>query len=304
LCSFPVFCFLETGSLTQDSREKCSMDFPIPFAKMSGAGNDFIIIDNRLGIITVDEMTELAIRACRRGKSVGADGLVLLENDEELDFAWKFYNSDGSVAEMCGNAARCAARIAYLDGISGPDMCFRTLAGPIRATVKDSTVRVQLTRPRDLVPSLPLTLAGGREITAGFVNTGVPHTIISVPQDYLRGINVSEMGREIRFHPRFAPAGTNANFVSVIDPHTIDVRTYERGVEAETLACGTGAAAVALMTTVWNLTSPPVAVMTRGGDRLLIHPDPSDPGHGDIFMEGIASLVYRGQLTGETIRGG
>jgi len=280
------------------------MNFPIPFAKMSGAGNDFIVIDNRVGIVADDEMAQLAVRACRRGQSVGADGLVLIEDDEELDFAWKFFNSDGSLAEMCGNAARCAARLAYLDGIVGRELSFRTIAGPIRATINDKTVRVQLTRPHDLVPSFTFELASGQEIKAGFVNTGVPHTIISVSREDLAGINVAEIGKEIRFHPRFACAGTNANFVSVRNPHSIDIRTYERGVEAETLACGTGAAAAALMTTVWGLTSSPVSVVTRSGDRLLIHPDISDPGHGDIFMEGIASLVYRGQLTEETIQGG
>lgn len=280
------------------------MDFPIPFAKMSGAGNDFIIIDNRYGTVTDDEMPLLAARACRRGQSVGADGLVLIEDDPELDFAWKFFNSDGSVAEMCGNAARCAARLAFLDGMAGRELSFRTIAGPIRAAVNDTTVKVQLTRPHGLIPSFTFELAGGREVKAGFVDTGVPHTIITVPREDLAGIDVEKTGREIRFHPCFAPAGTNANFVSIRGTNSIDIRTYERGVEAETLACGTGAAAAALMTTVWELTSPPVTVVTRSGDRLLIHPDPSDPGRGELFMEGAASLVYRGQLTEETILGG
>jgi len=280
------------------------MDFPIPFAKMTGAGNDFIIIDNRYGTVANDEMPSLAARACRRGQSVGADGLVLIEDDPELDFAWKFFNSDGSVAEMCGNAARCAARLAFLDGIAGQELSFRTIAGPIRATVNDTIVKVQLTRPRGLIPSFTFELAGNRKIKAGFVDTGVPHTIVTVAGEDLPGIDVEKTGREIRFHPRFAPAGTNANFISVQGTNAIDIRTYERGVEAETLACGTGAAAAALMTTVWELTSPPVTVVTQSGDRLLIHVDPSDPGRGEIFMEGAASLVYRGQLTEETILGG
>jgi diaminopimelate epimerase len=280
------------------------MDFPIPFAKMSGTGNDFIVIDNRQGVVADDEMPSLARRSCRRGLSVGADGLVLIEDDPDLDFSWKFFNSDGSVAEMCGNAARCAVRLAFLDGIAGREISFRTLAGVIRATVNGTTVKVLLTRPRDFTPSLTFELDGGLEVEAGFVNTGVPHAIISVPGEDLAEMDVADTGRKIRFHPSFAPEGTNANFISVRTPHTIDVRTYERGVEAETLACGTGAAAAALMTTAWKLTSPPVTVMTRGGDSLVIHPDPSDPGHGEIHMEGAASLVYRGQLTEETILGG
>jgi len=280
------------------------MNFPIPFAKMTGAGNDFIIIDNRQGVVPGDEMVNLAIRACRRGKSVGADGLLFIEEDRELDFAWRFFNSDGSEAQMCGNAARCVARLAYMDGIAGQDLAFRTIAGPIHAKVNGTTVKVQLTRPQNLEPAISFELADGSEIKAGFVDTGVPHTIVHCQDDDLENINVMDMGREIRFHPRFSPAGTNANFVSVRDPRTIDIRTYERGVEAETLACGTGAAAAAVLTTVWKLTSPPVSVVTRSGDRLVIHLDPSDPGHGDILMEGIASLVYRGQLTEETIQGG
>lgn len=280
------------------------MIFPIPFVKMSGAGNDFIFIDNRDWLVAEEEMPSLAVRACRRRESVGADGMVFIQDDEELDFAWKFFNADGSVAGMCGNAARCAARLAFLDGICGRELAFRTLAGPIRAQVSGTTVKVQLTRPHSLEPSFSLRVESGREFTAGFVDTGVPHTIIPVSGEELSEMDVVRLGREIRFHPRFAPAGTNANFIRVRDSHSLDIRTYERGVEDETLACGTGAAAAALMTTAWKLTSPPVAVVTRSGARLLIHPDPTNPGSGDIFMEGIASLVYRGQLTNETIGGG
>jgi diaminopimelate epimerase len=271
---------------------------------MTGAGNDFIIIDNRQGLVADDEMVDLAVRACKRGQSVGADGLLLIEDDSEMDFAWRFFNSDGSEAEMCGNAARCAARLAYLDGIADQNLVFRTVAGPISAAVTGSSVRVQLTRPQELDPSISFKLANGREIRAGYIVTGVPHTIILIRDDELDSINVMEMGREIRFHSRFSPAGTNANFVSVRDPKTIDIRTYERGVEAETLACGTGAAAAAILTTIWELTSSPVSVVTRSGERIVILLDPTDPGHGDIFMEGVASLVYRGQLTEETVKGG
>jgi diaminopimelate epimerase len=271
---------------------------------MSGAGNDFIIIDNRQGLVRDDEMARLAVSACRRGKSVGADGLLLIENDEELDFAWRFYNSDGSEAEMCGNAARCVARLAHMDGIASQELTFRTMAGPIRASVDGTMVRVQLTKPYQLEPSFDLDLEDGRKITAGFVITGVPHTVVHVSDEDLDEIDVDKLGREIRFNPRFSPAGTNANFISVLDRQTIEIRTYERGVEAETLACGTGAAAAALLTTVWKLTSQPVSVVTRSSDRLTIHLDPLDPGHGGILMEGVASLVYRGQLTEETIQGG
>ncbi len=280
------------------------MDFPIPFAKMSGTGNDFIIIDNRDKIVADDEMVDLAVQACRRGQSVGADGLLLNEDDEELDFAWRFFNSDGSEAEMCGNAARCVARLAYLDGIAGPEPVFRTIAGPIRASVNGSTIRVQLTKPHGLLPEFTLNLDDGRVLKAGFVDTGVPHTVLVLEDNNLEAAAVEDLGREIRFHRRFAPAGTNVNFVQIMDTGNIHVRTYERGVEAETLACGTGIVASAIITSAKGLTSPHVLARTRGGDILGVYLDGADPDSMDVRLEGEASLVYRAELTQETIRGG
>jgi diaminopimelate epimerase len=235
---------------------------------------------------------------------VGADGLLLIEDDEEHDFAWRFFNSDGSEAEMCGNAARCVARLAYLDGIAGTDSVFRTIAGPIRASVDGSVVRVQLTRPHSLDPEFTLKLNNKKVFAAGFVDTGVPHTVIVLEDKNLETAAVEDLGREIRFHPRFAPAGTNVNFVHITDPGNIQVRTYERGVEAETLACGTGVVASVIITTARGLTSPHVLAKTRGGDILGVYLDGSDRNFMDVRLEGEASLVYRAQLTEETIRGG
>jgi len=280
------------------------MNFPIPFAKMSGTGNDFIIIDNRGKIVADGEMVDLAVLACRRGKSVGADGLLLIENDNEYDFAWRFFNSDGSEAEMCGNASRCVARLAFLDGIAGPELVFRTIAGPIRASVNGTSVRVQLTRPHGLEREFTLALGNGRVVTAGFIDTGVPHTVLVLEDSGLEKAAVEEMGREIRFHERFSPAGTNVNFVEVVDPGNIRVRTYERGVEAETLACGTGVVASAIVTNARGLTSTSVQANTRGGDTLGVHIENSDHDFMTVHLEGRASLVYRAQLTDETILGG
>ena len=271
---------------------------------MSGTGNDFIIIDNRDKIVADDEMVNLAVQACRRGQSVGADGLLFIEDDEEHDFAWRFFNSDGSEAEMCGNAARCAARLAYLDGIAGTDSVFRTIAGPIRASVDRSVVRVQLTKPHSLDPEFTLKLKDDKVFAAGFVDTGVPHTVIVLEDNNLETAAVEDLGREIRFHQRFAPAGTNVNFVKIIDSGNIQVRTYERGVEAETLACGTGVVASVIITTARGLTSPHVLAKTRSGDILGVYLDGSDKDFMDVRLEGEASLVYRAQLTEETIRGG
>lgn len=280
------------------------MKFPIPFVKMSGTGNDFILIDNRDHSIGSEEMRSLAIRVCRRRQSVGADGLILLQEDPELDFSWRFFNSDGSEAEMCGNGARCAARFANMSGIAGSGMVFRTIAGPIRAEVEDNGVRVQLTRPFGTEKSFDLELESGEEIEAGFIDTGVPHTVIVVPEGKLKEVPVELLGREIRYHPRFSPAGTNVNFVEILDREGIRIRTYERGVEGETLACGTGAVAAAIICVLRRLVDPPVRVQTHGEDVLRIYLDGENPVEGEVFLQGPALLVYRGQLTEETIRGG
>jgi diaminopimelate epimerase len=278
--------------------------FPIPFAKMSGTGNDFIIIDNRGSLVAEDEMVGLAVKACRRRQSVGADGLLLIENDPELDFRWRFFNSDGSEAEMCGNAARCVARLASLDGITGDELVFRTIAGPISARVNGPVVRVDLTDPHSLEKELQIRMSSGSLLTAGFVDTGVPHTVILLDEDTLDAADVDGLGREIRNHPRFSPAGTNVNFVRVVDPGNILVRTYERGVEAETLACGTGIVASAIVTRAKGITGDHVRAGTQGGDTLGVYIEDTGEGSIKVRLEGEADLVYRGQLTDETIRGG
>jgi diaminopimelate epimerase len=202
---------------------------------------------------------------------------------------------------MCGNAARCVARLAYLDGIAGPKSVFRTIAGPIKASVDGSTIRVQLTRPHGLIPEFTLEVSDGRVLSAGFVDTGVPHTVLVIENNRLETTAVEDLGREIRYHSQFSPAGTNVNFAQIMDSDNIHVRTYERGVEAETLACGTGVVAAAIVTTVRGLTKPPVSVTTKGGDVLIVHLDETDPVAGNVYLEGNASIVYRGELTAETI---
>ncbi|MEE8546923.1 MAG: diaminopimelate epimerase [bacterium] len=279
-------------------------EFPLPFAKMSGTGNDFILIDNRKRLIGDDEMVDFTVNVCRRSRSVGADGVILIQDDSEFDFSWRFFNSDGSEAEMCGNGSRCAARFALMKGIAPASMTFRTLAGPIRADVNGSVVRVQLTPPFDLNEVVELKLNDGTEITVGYVNTGVPHTVIITPDGELGDAPVQELGREIRGHLQFSPAGTNVNFAEVVGNETIRMRTYERGVEAETLACGTGAVAVAIICTLRGLVKPPVTVITRSEEQLKVFVDSADPMGEDVFMEGTALQVYEGQLSNETAQGG
>lgn len=269
---------------------------PIPFTKMSGSGNDFILIDNRRGAVDETRLAEFIVGVCRRRISVGADGVILIEESSRADFRWRFFNPDGSPAAMCGNGARCAARFAYREGIAGQSMEFETSAGLIAAQVHEPRVRVRLTPPHGLEVGFSLALAGGTR-SVSRINTGVPHAVIEV--DDLEGTDVIALGREVRRHPHFSPEGTNANFVQKVGPGRIALRTYERGVEDETLACGTGAAAAALVTAAAHGWSSPVSVLTRGGETLTVHFRRSGGQFCDVYQEGFARVVYTGELCPE-----
>lgn len=273
----------------------------LKFYKMSGAGNDFILIDNFEGRLSADP-ARLARRLCTRRTSVGADGLLLLEPDPagEVDFQWRFHNADGSAAEMCGNAARCAARLAHQLGRAGTRLAFRTAAGVVRAEVDGSWVKVEMTKPQSIRSALSLIVAG-QALTAGFINTGVPHLVIEVAD--AEKVNLAELGSRLRHHPEFAPAGTNADFYHLTSDGALRMRTFERGVEAETLACGTGAVAVALLAHLKGRTSPPSRVLTSSGAELVVdyqaNPKGADPWPGPVFLCGEATLIYTAELAEE-----
>jgi diaminopimelate epimerase len=268
------------------------------FWKMNGSGNDFILIDNREGEFPGESMGGLVERICRRRESVGADGVIFVQNSDRCDFSWRFFNADGGEAEMCGNGARCAARFACLTGIAGPEMSFETQAGPVRAEVKGRAVKVLL--PRSFRVDLDVEMPVGEVWkTADFVNTGVPHTVMRV--DDLAHCPVVELGRMIRNHSLFAPAGTNADFITVTGSDALEIRTYERGVEDETLACGTGAVAAALVSAVRGLVGSPVRVRTRGGEELLVHFEERGGAFERVWLEGGTSIVYRARLDPEAL---
>ena len=275
------------------------MSTSIDFYKMNGSGNDFILIDNRTAIIDPEAAPELARSLCRRKVSVGADGLILIENDAEVDFSWRFFNADGSSAEMCGNGGRCVARLANMLGICGSRLSFRTLAGIVRAEVMGSRVKLQMTSPSDLRLDEMLELSDG-SVVAQHINTGVPHTvfILDTAED-LEKQDIVSRGREVRYHSHYAPAGTNVNFITVLGQRSLEIRTYERGVEDETLACGTGATAVALVAAAKGLVEPPVDVRTRSGETLTIYFSGETP--EEVYMEGAATVVYQGQLWQEAV---
>lgn len=282
------------------------MNNPIHFFKMNGTGNDFIVIDNRNRIVDADNCQEFVRRACRRKLSVGADGVILIENDPDVDFKWRFFNADASEAEMCGNGARCAARFAHLAGIvSRPKMRFRTLAGIIGAELLGNRVKVQMTPPHGLQTGIALE-AAGRRFELDFINTGVPHAVCFVSSEReLEEADVDGWGRALRFHPHFQPAGTNANFVFIRDPKSLAVRTYERGVEGETLACGTGAIASTLAAAARGRVSSPAEVKTRSGESLTIHFEvdraSGEPRFSEVYLEGEARIAYEADLWPETV---
>lgn len=265
----------------------------IDFYKMSGSGNDFIIIDNRNKVVDEIDLPNFIANACRRKMSVGADGFILVENTDAADFKWRFYNSDGSVAEMCGNGAMCVARFAYLNGIAGPDMLFETQTGIVQAHVAGESVKVKMTDPLDLRMDYTIELKNS-SLSISSVNTGVPHAVII--KDMIEDAEVVQAGREIRFHDMFAPAGANVNFVCHLKDNIIAIRTYERGVEDETLACGTGAVASAIIMARKMKIKSPVNVLTRSGVYLNIFYQENDGKYHDIYLEGDARIIYEAQL--------
>jgi len=275
------------------------------FTKCQGAGNDFILIDNRDGKVQ-KKLQELGIdlptfvrKLCTFHTGVGADGLILIEEPDnpQNDFKWQFFNADGSVAEMCGNGSRCAVRFAYEKGIAKREhVKFETLAGVIEAWIKDQgrVVKVQLTPPVGLKLDFEIPLEG-ETLKANFLNTGVPHVVIYTNQ--LKEFDVKKYGAAVRYHKMFAPAGTNVNFIESLSEDEIAIRTYERGVEDETLACGTGSTAAAIIAYKKGLVKKkPVKVHTKGGEILIID---FDDELKKVFLEGKVYKVFEGILSFE-----
>ncbi|SRR5579862_547735 len=256
----------------------------LSFTKMNGAGNDFVLLDNRDGAI---RLTPPVIeRLCDRHRGIGADGVLLLEKG--APFRMRYYNRDGGEAEMCGNGARCFARFA--NRLAGPleEVQFETMAGVVRARLVGDSVRLVMSAPKDLLLNRKLRVEG-EEFTVHSVNTGVPHAVVFV--DDLERVDVARLGAAIRLHELFAPQGTNVNFVS---PE--GVRTFERGVEAETLACGTGVVAVALVSHLLTGAASPVGVRVRGGDLLHVGFEEHNGVFENVTLTGPADFVFDGRI--------
>jgi diaminopimelate epimerase len=270
---------------------------PVRFAKMSGAANDFVVLDNRTG--EWDRISPDFIRKlCTRRFSIGADGLLLLGTSPDAVFSMRYFNADGSEASMCGNGGRCLARFAVLLGLApeGREMIFTAPSGRYRAVVTGAQVRLELPPPTGLEKGVHLQLKSG-ERECDVLNTGVPHAVFFTSDADHE--DVEARGREVRYHPRFQPAGTNVNFAQRLDSHRLRVRTYERGVEGETLACGTGSAAAALAAAGRGLVSSPVAVETRSGSVLEMSFVSMPGGFERLEQTGEARLVYWGEWSAE-----
>ena len=265
------------------------------FYKYSGHGNDFVIVDNWEGLVPEKDMSKIAKLMCRPKFGVGADGAVfIIPGPDDVDFAWRFFNADGSEADMCGNAGRCTAHLANTIGIAPAEMSFKTKIGIVEAVVSEHTVKVLLPkigRPEGAA----LVEAEGVSLTYHRLNTGVPHAVAWLED--LESINAVKVGRAVRRHPAFAPDGANINFVKILDKNKLAIRTYERGVEDETLACGTGAAAAAILAAAQGLiTSNTVTCRTKGGDDLIINLEGPLNAPEKVFLEGQVRFLFTGQV--------
>ncbi len=262
----------------------------IEFTKMVASGNDFILVEIKA---QSPKLKALARKICHRMYGIGADGLLVLEKSKSADIRMRLFNADGSEARMCGNGARCVGLWLSSElGARRTEYKIQTKAGIIKAKVSGSLVRIRLTEPKDMTFDVPLEV-NGRRIKVHFIDTGVPHTVIFV--EGLEKIAVGSLGRHVRHHERFKPAGTNVDFVEALSHDSISVRTYERGVEDETLACGTGAVASALLYAArYTKQAQPIRVHTQGKEILKVYFKRSGSKFKDVWLEGKARIVCKG----------
>jgi len=273
---------------------------PLAFSKMSGAGNDFVVIDNRS--LRITDAGDLTRHICTRRLSVGADGLILIETSARATFRMRYYNSDGGLADFCANGTRCAARFAFMNVIAPKRMTIETDAGVVGAEIGErGEVTLSLPAPQSFRRERPLDV-GGTVVRGSYVMVGVPHYVVFLRDD-LWSQNIENIGRAIRQHRELQPHGANANFVVVRDEHSIEVRTYERGVEAETMACGSGVVASVTAAAMFGRVKSPVSVLTRSGITLEVAFDLAGGELRDVRLKGDARLVFRSTVTPETLEG-
>ncbi|MFQ5864396.1 MAG: diaminopimelate epimerase [bacterium] len=260
----------------------------IPFVKISATGNDFILFDNREERFSGQEV-DFFHQICQRRTSVGADGVLLIDKSERHDFRLRYFNADGRESEMCGNGARGAAYYLVQRGIADKEVTFVVNSDVYNASVQGNWVRLKMPSARELQTNVRVVEESFLE-EGGFVNTGVPHFVLFTKD--LENLDVYSLGKKYRHHSVFHPKGTNVNFVEILRHDQIRIRTYERGIEQETLACGTGAVAAAFIAYLEKKTNMPTEVLTRGG-ILKVYQEQSGK---HLFLEGEVKIVYEGRL--------
>jgi diaminopimelate epimerase len=271
----------------------------IEFYKMSGAGNDFVMIDNRNG--RIKNKVALARKLCERRFGIGADGLILIDKAKDADYTMSYFNADGSYGGMCGNGGRCISFLAYTLGAAGKEQRFIANKRIYTSKILRDQVALTMVEPWDASFNEQLTI-NGKIYPYHFINTGAPHIVIDVDEmvtkfHLLEDAPVEIIGAQIRYHQNFAPDGTNVNFIKRTAASQIFIRTYERGVEAETYACGTGSVASALIaSTLWKIPSP-ITVIPKSGKKLTVKfKRISDMDFSDIQLIGPAVITFRGNI--------
>ncbi|MBN2184581.1 MAG: diaminopimelate epimerase [Candidatus Krumholzibacteriota bacterium] len=263
------------------------------FVKMHGAGNDFVMINDPE--LRFKASSRLISALCRDHTGIGADGLILIRHDEENDFRMRYFNKDGGEAEMCGNGARCAAMFAYMNRITGKKMSFSTGAGTVKAEILEKEIRIGLGEVNGYIENLELEDSAEK---TGFAICGVPHAAMLTDDTKSWEENrFLALARSVRYDPALAPEGANFNLVSIVDKHSLVYRTYERGVESETLACGTGAAAVSVITSKMGLTASPVRCETSGGGLLQVEFTLNEDGASECYLTGPAVATFEGRFS-------
>ncbi|MDX1585042.1 MAG: diaminopimelate epimerase [Thermoanaerobaculia bacterium] len=272
-----------------------------PFAKLSGAGNDFIVFDHRNGAIS--EPAALTRILCLRRLSVGGDGLILIEDSSSATFRMRYFNADGSEADFCANGTRCAARFADHLGIADGEMTIETGAGVIAASVIGAEVELGLSAPEDWNPSRPLETEAEGTVEGACLKVGVPHYVVWREGEDFWTRPIDAIGSEIRRHHDLGGAGANVNFVRVDRGDALSVRTWERGVEGETLACGSGVVASTTAAAMDGKVRSPVEVRTRSGIVLTVSFELEGDRVGDLRLRGDARIIYESAIAPETLTG-
>jgi diaminopimelate epimerase len=274
------------------------------FYKMQGAGNDFIIIDNMKLKIPVEKLSKIAKKLCQRRVSIGADGFMVVDYpDGDADFKMLFYNRDGSIGEMCGNGARCISRYAYINNIAGEKMTFETGAGIVRSEILEGRlVKVLLNSPELIELNNNIEL-DGVNYECSYIelgNPGLPHVVVKYNLQQADENKLREIGRKIRYYEGF-PKGANVNFYQVLDETTSLVKTYERGVEDFTLACGTGSASTAVVLILKGYLKCNYVEIINDGGGLFVEVEKCENKIDKLYLIGSTNVVAIGKVMDEDL---